>query len=33
VQIGNMGVSSDAKVKERDVDIRDSKVLAPICVD
>jgi hypothetical protein len=27
------GVSSDAKVREKDVDIRDSKVVAPIYVD
>jgi hypothetical protein len=27
------GVSSDAKVGEKDVDIRDSKVVAPIYVD
>jgi hypothetical protein len=27
------GVSSDGKVRERFVDIRDSKVVASICVD
>jgi hypothetical protein len=30
-QVGEMRVSSDGKVGERDVDIRGSKVVAPAC--
>jgi hypothetical protein len=32
-QLGEMGVSSDGKVEELYVDIRDSKVVGPVCVD
>jgi hypothetical protein len=32
-QLGESGVSSDGKVRKRDVDIRGSKVVAPTCVD
>jgi hypothetical protein len=32
-QLGESGVSSDGKVRERDVNIRASKVVALACVD